>query len=205
MLNKIHCVLGGILFLVILGSCADQARLEKLEKENRELIAKVERMEFENQQLKSGSQVPASPRATPSPVLSAPAALSNTLIVPGVSLGRVELGKPVPQSFLNYMGPSKRDESVSPNVYLWIGRLLLKTRIEGGQKRVEAMYIYDPKFKTDKKVGVGSPLKTAQQLYPAGQWREGIDDELCWDTLNIDFCSQDKQTISNIFMGDAGS
>lgn len=205
MRNKIHCVLGGILFLVILSSCADQARLEKLEKENRELIAKVARLEFENQQLKAGTRVQPTFPPTPSPVVSTTPAVSNTLIVPGVSLGRVELGKPVPQSFLNYMGPSKRDESVSPNVYLWTGRLLLKTRIEGGQKRVEAMYIYDPKFKTDKKVGVGGPLKAAQQLYPAGQWREGIDDELCWDTLNIDFCSQDKQTISNIFMGDVGS
>lgn len=196
------------IIIILLSSCSEQQRLEKLEKENKELIAKVARLETKNEILEK--ELNNFKKTKPQPIGSQK---SNFLIVPGVSFGEVIIGKPIPSSFLDKMGKPDRNEVIPPTTYAWgtnpefydVYDLMIKTNKVGNILEVGAIYSRLKDYKTKKGIGPGSKMKEAQKFYPTGSLEDGIDGK-CWITDNISFCSFDgkPKEISTIIMGDGG-
>lgn len=122
------------------------------------------------------------------PALAQPWASVHLLVVPGRSLGPIELGKPVPVKAYELLGASN-------------GRILSDSKDSGGESwsAPEDVYInvkcHDgraaenvfqifwtaPGPRTAEGVGVGSDMATVLRKLPAGQWGENaMDGTPCW-------------------------
>lgn len=130
------------------------------------------------------------------------------LVVPGKSLGPIELGKPVPKSAYQLLGPAVGQDQVLANQSKdgagleWtdkkarMGEPYIRVKCHDGIKPENVYQIFwtasGPRTKAG--VGVGSPLAKVQQSFPKGAWTTGMDDEAVWKTPGLNFIFDSKKT-----------
>lgn len=117
-------------------------------------------------------------------------AIEDTLIAPGRSIGDVQLGKPVPTSFLKLL-PAPNDWTSD---FSWGGSSGTDEPVDffihtqSGQRRgvVTAVGLKGqspgwPAFRTKEGIGIGSSLKAVKRAYPNSKWLEaGMDTTGYW-------------------------
>lgn len=130
---------------------------------------------------------PSRPRVVPGKVY-------NTLIVPGVSVGAIRLGKPVPPWFFNQMGQPDRPVG-RPDAHAWGGVAnsgitgflqIVYVPKTGAVSAIRLSTIEQdlrrrPRFATREGIHLDSPFADVRRAFPDGVRGMGMDADFTWE------------------------
>ena len=138
-------------------------------------------------------------------LLTIPVLAQPWLVVPGKSLGPIELGKPVPSVAIKQLGPAIGQDRVKANQSKdgagleWAdksGLSYIRVKCHDGVKPENVFQIFwtvsGPRTKGG--LGVGSPLAKVLKSFPKGQWKQGLDDVPVWSNPGLNFMFDVKKT-----------
>lgn len=122
-------------------------------------------------------------------------AADEYLIVPGKSVGSIEIGKPIPKAVMdafgkptNYTKPSPGKDGRDTGNYYWEGRLNVKINDGRGDFNVFQILINSPKYHTKNGIRLGSTTAEVKKAYPSGKKIEWMDCDFAWTVTGVAFC-----------------
>ncbi len=133
---------------------------------------------------------------------------ANLLVVPGKSIGPIQLGKPVPEEAFKLLGPGSGRDKVSQITSKdgggidWIappGKLdspYLRVKCHDGVKPENVFQVFwtVPGPRTANGLGVGSPASEVTKKFSSGHWKTGMDDQVYWETPGLNFGFDSKKS-----------
>ena len=118
----------------------------------------------------------------------------DNLIVPGVRVDGIIIGKPIPSAVLKKLGkpttytaPLPGKEGLDTGNYFWDGIFNVKLNDGRGDKNVFQIFVISRKFSTQKGIKVGSSWKEVRKAYPGGKKIETMDVDFGWSLPGITF------------------
>jgi hypothetical protein len=109
------------------------------------------------------------------------------LIIPGVRVGHIELGRPLSPALLKTFGkpttytkPSPGAEGRDTGNYYWKGYFNVKLNDGKGDDNVFQILVMHKKFSTAHGIRVGSSFADVKKAYPEGKKGEGMDVDFSW-------------------------
>ena len=122
-------------------------------------------------------------------------ATDEYLIVPGKSVGAIEIGKPIPNGVMqtlgkptNYTKPEPGKNGRDTGNYYWEGKLNVKINDGRGDFNVFQILLSNPKYHTKNGIRVGTAVGDVKKAYPSGKRIEWIDCDFAWAATGITFC-----------------
>lgn len=130
---------------------------------------------------------------------------NKNLIIPGQSVGLLNIGKPIPYSFIKFYGApdsySEPRETKDSGSLSWYNKLLIKLNDLKDKKNIFSIFIEDPIFKTAKGIGVGSKFEDLKNKYPNGKEHiDGYRGTTAWKLDGITFFISEQGNIYEIFI-----
>lgn len=119
-------------------------------------------------------------------------ALDKYLIIPGKSVGLIELGKPIPKSVMKELGkptnftkPVKGKDGIDTGNYYWENNLNIKLNDGLGDFNVYQIFVINTKYHTEKRIKVGSKAAEAKKAYPGGEKVDVMDCDYGWEITGM--------------------
>lgn len=133
---------------------------------------------------------------------------AKLLVVPGKSIGPIQLGKPVPEEAFKLLGPGSGREDVTKITSQDGGGIewlappakydspYLRVKCHDGKKPENVFQVFwtVPGPRTANGVGVGSSVAEVTKKFPSGHWTTGMDDAVSWETKGLNFTFDAKKT-----------
>lgn len=125
------------------------------------------------------------------------------LIVPGKSVGLIEMGKPISKKAMNLMGkptnftpPTTGKKGIDTGSYYWEDKLIIKINDGKNDLNVYQAFIISPKYYTTRGIRRGSTLAELKKAYPKGKKVELMDHDFGWQIPGMTFGVYEKKVTS---------
>ncbi len=125
------------------------------------------------------------------------------LIVPGKSIGLIEIGKPISKKVMNLMGkptnftpPTTGKKGIDTGSYYWEDKLIIKINDGKNDLNVYQAFIMSKKYYTTRGVRLGSTLAELKKAYPKGKKVEMMDHDFGWQIPGMTFGVYEKKVSS---------
>lgn len=139
------------------------------------------------------------------PACAQPWLKARLLVVPGKSLGPIQLGKPIPQEAYRLLGPGVGGASISKNTHKdnagvdWLAPkdVYIRVKCHDGKRPENVFQIFwtAPNPRTAEGLGVGSPAALVLKAFPKGKWTDQtMDGNPTWLTPGLDWTFDDKRS-----------
>jgi len=116
------------------------------------------------------------------------------LIIPGKSVGPIEIGKPISGKVFkmfgkptSYSAPSPGKKGIDTGSCYWKDRINVKLNDGKGDKNVYQLFIMSQKYYTSSGIRIGSSFRSVKKAYPRGKKEEGMDVDIVWKARGIFF------------------
>ena len=125
------------------------------------------------------------------------------LIVPGKSIGLIEIGKPISKKVMNLMGkptnftpPTTGKKGIDTGSYYWEDKLIIKINDGKNDLNVYQAFIISKKYYTTRGIRRGSTLAELKKAYPKGKKVEMMDHDFGWQIPGMTFGVYEKKVSS---------
>ena len=125
------------------------------------------------------------------------------VVVPGKSVGLIEIGKPISKKVMKLMGkptrftpPTSGKSGLDTGSYYWEGKLIVKINDGKGDMNVYQAFIISEKYYTTMGIRRGSDFSELKRCYPKGKKVEMMDMDFGWEIPGMTFGIYNKKVSS---------